>query len=104
MPLHRSLIAVLLSLLLFVNCKKNSSSSSPNPTNQFFIKGVDLSFSPEIATWNIPFSENGTAKPILTIMKDKGINTIRLRLWNNPSTNHSNLQEVMQFAQQIKAQ
>jgi len=40
---------------------------------------------------------------MLTIIRNKGINTIRLRLWNNPATGHSSLQEVMQFAKEAKA-
>ncbi|WP_339633596.1 glycosyl hydrolase 53 family protein, partial [Bizionia echini] len=31
------------------------------------------------------------------------MNTIRLRLWVNPSTNHSSLNEVKQFSETLKA-
>lgn len=97
---------VLISVLILFGCKKNSSpvpSPQPPASTQIFIKGIDLSFAPEIALSNISFSENNTVKPILNILKDKGINTVRLRLWNNPSTIHSSLQEVMLFAKQAKA-
>jgi arabinogalactan endo-1,4-beta-galactosidase len=38
----------------------------------------------------------------LTILKEKGINTIRLRLWVNPVNEHSGFNEVKQFSQSLK--
>jgi len=89
----------------FFSCKKDTVENPPPPPppEDFFIRGADLSFTPEISEYNISYSEGDSVKPILQIMKDKGINTVRLRLWYHPSTIHSSLSEVLSFAQQIKS-
>jgi arabinogalactan endo-1,4-beta-galactosidase len=85
--------------------KNNNSTPSPNPpspVNVTFIRGLDLSFTPEINAYNIGYNNNGTVKPILDLVKEKGINTIRVRLWYNPVATYSSLPEVIAFAQQVK--
>ncbi|NNV57536.1 glycoside hydrolase family 53 protein [Limnovirga soli] len=103
----RNLIFSLVICSLLACNKSNSQPGNPvTPpvTNTYtFIRGLDLSFTPEIASYNISYKDNGTTKDILTIAKSKGINTIRLRLWNNPATAHSSLTEIMAYAKQIKA-
>jgi arabinogalactan endo-1,4-beta-galactosidase len=39
---------------------------------------------------------------MLTTLKNAGVNTIRLRIWNNPSDEHSGLEEVKLFSNEIK--
>jgi len=95
------IISTIILIVSFISCKKDDTQSTP-PAAKFFIRGADLSFTPEISTYNINYTENDTVKPILQIMKDKGINTIRVRLWYAPSTVHSSLSEVLDFAKQIK--
>lgn len=95
---------VLAFLSILFSCKKNPDENTLPPTNKpFFIRAVDLSFTPEISSYNITYFAGDTAKPILQLVKDKGINTVRLRLWYQPATVHSSLSEVLQFAQQIKS-
>ena len=91
------------------SCQKNTTSTNlPTPTpvttvnNDFYVRGIDMSFTPEIAETNTVYKDNGTAKPILTLVKDKGINTVRVRIWNNPKDVHSSLAEVTSFAKQLK--
>ncbi len=99
----------ILSLLIvsILACKKPADEiivQPPVPVPVYdFIRGLDLSFSPEIAGYNIAYKDNGATKDILQIAKAKGINTIRLRIWNNPSTAHSSLEEIAAYAKQIKA-
>ena len=73
-----------------------------SPVTPFFVKGIDLSFTPEIATTNTTYRQNGIALPILDLVKSNGINTVRLRLWHTPNSGHSNLPEVLAFARQLK--
>ena len=40
----------------------------------------------------------------MDILKKEGINTIRLRLWVDPSNGHSGFQEVLTFSNELKAQ
>jgi arabinogalactan endo-1,4-beta-galactosidase len=95
---------LLLFCLLFslLSCIKGAPPP-PEVKPYFFIRGVDASFIPLINTYNITYTDNGQAKAFLSILKDRGINTIRIRLWNKPADIHSSLTEVMEFAQQVKA-
>ena len=41
-------------------------------------------------------------KDLLDLLKENGVNTIRLRLWVNPVDEHSGFEEVKQFSQVLK--
>ena len=71
--------------------------------NLAFISAVDISKYPEISNTNQIFYDlDENQKDFLTILKEKGINTIRLRLWVNPVKEHSGFNEVKQFSQSLK--
>jgi len=71
--------------------------------NLAFISAVDISKYPEISNTNSIFYDlDENQKDFLTILKEKGINTIRLRLWVNPVNEHSGFNEVKQFSQSLK--
>ena len=54
--------------------------------NKGFASGADISWLPMMeATGFIFRDKNGTAKDLLEILKDYGMNAIRLRAWVNPS-------------------
>jgi arabinogalactan endo-1,4-beta-galactosidase len=72
----------------------------PSP-NANFIRGLDLSFSPEILAEGTKFYQAGQQADLLQLCKDKGINTIRLRLWHTPTDAHSGLKEVVDFAKTL---
>lgn len=102
-------------LLILVSCSKSSGSDpvtppitptptpTPAPLNTDFIRGVDLSFTPEIIAVGTVFKDNNQPKDIVQIFKDKGINTVRLRVWHTPVDAHSSLQEVLDFAKTLNA-
>lgn len=106
-------ILVVLLILALVSCKKsnnstpsnnsnsgNSGSSSSEPAN--IIRGADLSFLPQIeSAGTIFYDSTGTAMDPLTIFKDNGCNTVRLRLWYQPATVHSSFSEVLSFSNKI---
>jgi arabinogalactan endo-1,4-beta-galactosidase len=46
---------------------------------------------------------NGTQGEALQILKDNGINYIRLRIWVNPANGYNNKTKVLAFAQKVKA-
>lgn len=100
------LIAILILFSLFTSCKEECTidcvEMKPD-SNPIFIKGLDLSFTPMLEAYGTKFYVNGKSDDILQIAKSKGINTIRLRIWNNPSDKHSSLNEVAEFAKRIKA-
>lgn len=50
-----------------------------------FIKGVDISMLYEIEVNGGKFYDNGIEKDALQILKDYGVNWIRVRIWNDPT-------------------
>lgn len=51
-----------------------------------FIKGMDLSTLLELERCGAKYYEDGKEKDILDIMKEHDVDTIRLRLWNDPKS------------------
>lgn len=49
------------------------------------ILGADISFLPELESRGIRFSDKGIEKDAITILKDHGINYVRLRIFNEPA-------------------
>ncbi len=50
-----------------------------------FMKGVDISMLAQIeASGGLFYQEDGTARDALEILRDHGVNWVRLRIWNNP--------------------
>ena len=94
-------------LLIIISCSKKTITPSDNiPTtpDTLVIRGADLSFLSEIEQAGTFFyDKNGVKKDALTILKENGCNTVRVRLWHTPSTSHSSLSEVIVFAKRIKA-
>jgi len=56
------------------------------PTTFVFSKGADVGWLPQMEATGYKFYDtDGTQKDCLQLLKDRGINTIRLRVWVNPS-------------------
>ncbi len=95
-----------LFLFFLLSCS-DSSFVAISPTSVtpevFEIKGADLSFLPEVRRSNITFTnaENQT-EDMLTTLKKSGVNTVRLRLWKNPSTPNSNFETVKSISREIR--
>jgi len=73
--------------------------------------GADISFLPQLEERGIKFSDNGVQKDAIQILKDHGLNYIRLRIFNNPSRDSGyspqkgfcDLEHTKQMAKRIKA-
>jgi len=88
-------------LLVFVACKKEEV---PKIENKEFISAVDISSFPEIATANLTFyNSDSVPTELLTLLKNNGVNAIRLRMWVNPKNAHSGFTEVRDFSATLKA-
>lgn len=67
------------------------SCSIPNktvekPKEVFFAKGADVGWLPQMEATGYQFYDtDGSKKDCLQLLKDRGMNTIRLRVWVNPS-------------------
>jgi arabinogalactan endo-1,4-beta-galactosidase len=92
-------------LLLLASCVKNKPViPDPNIGSQKLISAVDISSYPEIAATNPVFYDTeGKEGDFLDILKDNGVNTIRLRLWVNPIDGHAGFDEVKAFSQTLKS-
>lgn len=70
-----------------------------------FIKGVDISTLQAIEDKGLKYYENGQEKDLLAILKEHGVNYVRLRVWNNPteSDGYNNEEKLLELAPRIKA-
>src|SRR5258707_7641060 len=89
-------IFVLATLLSLASCGKSGSGSpdtggtTPPVTtigvSANFAKGADASWITQMKASNYKFYNSaGTQQDVLQLLKDKGINSIRLRVWVNPT-------------------
>lgn len=99
------IIQILISLIVFISCNKDDLIVPiPENGNSKFISAVDISSYPEISNSSPIFYDlDGNQNEFLDILKESGVNTIRLRLWVNPSNGHSGFNEVKQFSQTLKS-
>lgn len=73
---------------------------SPRP---YFIVGADVSFLQDVEAKGIQFTDAGTAKPGLQILRDHGYNWVRLRIMNEPTHLPNTLAYTLAAAKAAKA-
>jgi arabinogalactan endo-1,4-beta-galactosidase len=103
--MKKILFSMFLTMLAF-------SCSTPNKTTEkakvgAFAKGADVGWLPQMETTGYKFYDaDGTQKDCLQLLKDRGMNTIRLRVWVNPSddkaSGHCSKEETVAMA--VRAQ
>ena len=100
----KRILQISICFLMLMACKKEGIQDPNTPIeNSEFIAAVDISRYPEISGSNPTFFDlEGNPKAFLTILKENGINTVRLRLWVNPANEHSGFNEVKSFSQTLK--
>lgn len=83
---------------LALACKKNNSESV-NVTVPSFAKGADVSWSSEMKADGKQFrKQDGTVADLMEVLKDVGVNAIRLRVWVNPANGWSGKNDVVALA------
>jgi arabinogalactan endo-1,4-beta-galactosidase len=90
-----SKLLVILSVFLNVfSCHKDPGvPASPGST---FAKGADISWVTEMETAGKKFyNASGTQQDIFLILKNLGMNTVRLRVWVNPANGWNNKADVV---------
>jgi len=96
-------LVIILNLLSCSSREQEVSTpitTTPNPDD--FIRGADMSYLPLIESEGTIFKKNGVSENALITLKNTGCNTIRIRIWKNPSDNHSGLAEVKALALRVK--
>jgi len=86
----------------------HSSINAQNTENTPFSNGADVSWLPQMETTGYKFyNSDGIETDCLQLLKDKGINTIRLRVFVNPSNDkasgHCSPAETVQMAVRAQA-
>jgi len=94
-------------LLIISNtsCSKSSSPEPvpPVPVTPVFAKGADIGWLSQMEHDGVLFyTSAGVQQDCIQILKDKGINSIRLRVWVNPSAGWCNAADVVAQATRAK--
>lgn len=88
--------------LAFTSCGSDDGEKNTTPPEtEAFIRGVDMSFLPEIEQSGTTYKNNNATQDALVTLKNAGVNTIRIRIWKDPANGHSGFQEVKTFAQRV---
>src|SRR5690554_8217511 len=81
----KSVIIYLVILIVSVACR--NTEDVEEVVNDNFAKGADISWLPQMeASGYIFYNDNGEPEDCFKILKDHGINSVRLRTWVSPST------------------
>ncbi|MBP6021990.1 glycoside hydrolase family 53 protein [Ferruginibacter sp.] len=102
-------IIMLLCVIAFcpaLSCKEKNSDTgtvTPPPTPSNFAKGADVSWLTEMESSGKKFYNSaGAEKECMELMKSLGMNTIRLRVWVNPSPSWNNAADIIVKALRAK--
>ncbi|AZK48378.1 glycosyl hydrolase 53 family protein [Paenibacillus lentus] len=70
-----------------------------------FIKGVDISTLQALEDIGVKYYEGGVEKGLLEILKNHGVNYVRLRVWNDPvqADGYNDKAHTVEMAQRVKA-
>ena len=78
-------------------------TSFPQISSDNFIRGVDISTTPQIKNAGGVWKQNNVVDDVLDIFKNNGANYVRLRLWHTPTNKYCGLDSTLAFAKEIKA-
>lgn len=95
------------SLFFCCSCNKDKAGNTPDPqpSTTTFTKGADVSWLTEMEAAGKKFYNSaGTEQDLLLILKNQGMNTIRLRVWVNPANTWNNKADVVAKAVRAKNQ
>ena len=82
------IVIVIILAGLFTRCTEIAFSQKTDVSQ--FVRGADIGWLPQMEASGFKFlSDSGKEEDCMQILKDHGINTIRLRTWVNPSQNQS---------------
>ena len=92
------------STILFLACKPSVEGPIVDPvppviptvSDTTFIKGADISWVTEMESKGIKFyNKNGVQTECFALMKEIGMNAIRIRVWVNPANKWNGLEDVI---------
>ena len=97
-----------------INIDKNYElkGESAKPRESTKMLGADISFLPQLEDRGLKFSDSGTQKDAIQILKEHGFNYVRLRIFNDPARDSGgyspkkgfcDLEHTKQMAKRVKA-
>lgn len=97
----------LMASVLLISCSNNTPTpvepTPVTPVASTFAKGADISWITEMEAKGIKFyNASGTQMEGMALMKSLGMNTIRLRVWVNPSPAYNDKADVVAKAIRAK--
>src|SRR4051812_42293723 len=101
----RNLLPVLFIFYILSGCSHKMASQMS--VNKPFVRGADIGWLPQMEATGYKFyNDNGVEEDCFKILKDHGINTIRLRTWVNPNNDkasgHCSKDETVAMAVRAK--
>jgi len=109
MKLHIQKIILFSIALVFISVLHSCKAVAPTITikTPTFSKGADISWLPQMEATDYKFlNDKGIEEDCFKILKERGINSIRLRTWVNPSddrsTGHCSKEETVAMALRAK--
>ena len=103
----KNLLSSLAIVLVFTVSFSTAGQTKKRTKADSFSKGADVGWLPQMEATGYQFYDtDGSKKDCLQLLKDRGINTIRLRVWVNPSddkaSGHCSKEETVAMA--VRAQ
>ena len=94
------LSAIFLCFLIFSACKSSDNLNVNSSLLEY--RGADISYFKQLEENNVQFYKNRKIESLFEILKDAGVNWIRLRLWHSPSDSTNNLENTLSVAKRVK--
>ena len=89
--------------LLSIVCALWSFFSAYGQTDTIFYKGADISWTTQLeAEGHRFYNTQGEERECTALMKELGLNAIRLRVWVNPEDKWSNKEDMLRLAKRVK--
>ncbi|URA10672.1 glycoside hydrolase family 53 protein [Thermospira aquatica] len=91
-------------MMVFLACgnTKEEISTKKRRIPDDFLKGMDISFVPEIENRGGVYRKNGQERDFFDILDEAGINTVRIRLWHSHPGGESSLEKAVALARRAK--
>lgn len=103
---------MMLLLMAAAGCRKNGgdpgakkpdTGDTTKTTTSALVKGADVSWLTQMEASGYKFyNSDGTQQDLIQLLKDKGMNAIRLRAWVNPTDGWCNTEDVVAKALRVQ--
>lgn len=96
-------LLVLAIVFIISGCGNSDDSNPAVQATDSSIRAIDGSMIPQVRLSGLVMKNAaGIPEDMLTTLKGSGVNTVRLKVWHNPAEPYAALQQVKDFAAEIK--